>query len=266
VNIVAFLVAESQPALDEEPEKYAFDYTAMFAQSTAVFGAAFGDKRFNAAVAQGLADFVFGVVGPIGKQFFGTATTAASGTLNGRDRVNQRDGSLRVVDVRAGVLDRQRNALAIADDVPLRAVFAAIRGIRTCLRPPKTARTEQLSTTALDQSISLASPSSSRNIRHTLSQTPAKCQSRSRRQQVMPQPQPISSGKYSQAQPLRSTNRMPVSAWRSGTRGRPPLGLGGSGGSKGWIRSHNSSVSSGLAISGSSMNRGNLRQLLTSLQ
>ena len=266
MDVVAFLVAESQPTLDEEPEEDAFDHTAMFTQSTAVYRSTFGDERLDAAVAQGLADFVLGVVGPVGKQFVGTATTAAAGALDGRDCVDQRDGLLRVVDVRAGVLDRQRNSLAIADEVPLRAVFAAICGIGPSLRPPKTARTEQLSTTTLDQSISSASPSSSRNMRHTLSQTPAKCQSRSRRQQVMPQPQPISLGKYSHAQPLRSTNRMPVSAFRSGTRGRPPLGLGGSGGSKGWMRSHNSSVSSSLAISGSSMNRGNLAGLPAQLQ
>jgi hypothetical protein len=33
------------------------------------------------------------------------------------------------------------------------AELGSICGIRTCLLPPKTARTEQLSSTALDQSI-----------------------------------------------------------------------------------------------------------------
>ena len=266
MNVVAFLVAESQPTLDEEPEEYAFDHTTMFAQPTAVFHSAFGDERLNAAIAQGLADFVFGVVGPVGKQLFGTATTPSSGALNGRNSIDQRDGWPRIVDVRARVLDRQRNALAIADDMPLRAVLAAVRGIGTSLCPPKTARTEQLSTTALDQSIASATPNSSSKTRHTFSQTPAKCQSRRRRQQVIPQPQPISSGKYSQGHPLRNTNKMPVRACRSGTRGRPPLGLGGSGGSKGLRRSHNSSVSSGLAISSSSLNCRNLTSLRAQLQ
>ena len=36
--------------------------------------------------------------------------------------------------------------------------------------------------------------------------------------------------------PVFSTNRIPVSAARSDTRGRPPLGFGGSGGSSGAIR------------------------------
>jgi hypothetical protein len=94
----------------------------------------------------------------------------------------------------------------------------------------------------------------SSRISQTLSHTPASCQSFNRRQQVMPQPQPNSCGKYSQGQPVRAMNSMPVSAARSGTRGRPPLGLGLCGGSKGSMIDHNSSVSNGLAISGSSMN------------
>jgi hypothetical protein len=53
--------------------------------------------------------------------------------------------------------------------------------------------------------------------RWILSHTPVACQSRSRRQQVMPDPQPISCGRYSQGMPVRSTKRIPVKAWRSGT-------------------------------------------------
>ena len=53
--------------------------------------------------------------------------------------------------------------------------------------------------------------------------------------------------------PVRNTNRMPVSAARCGTRGRPLLGLGFSDASNGWIRPHSSSVSSGLAIDVSAM-------------
>ena len=48
--------------------------------------------------------------------------------------------------------------------------------------------------------------------------------------------------------PLRRTNRIPARQRRSGKRGRPPLGLEGSGGSSGSISSHNKSGSSGAAI------------------
>ena len=48
---------------------------------------------------------------------------------------------------------RQRRSLTIADKMPFRAIFTAIGGIGARLRPPKTARTEQLSMATFDQSI-----------------------------------------------------------------------------------------------------------------
>jgi hypothetical protein len=45
-----------------------------------------------------------------------------------------------------------------------------------------------------------------------------------------------------------STNRMPASAARSGTRGRPPLGRGGGGGSRGASSAHSALGMSGLAM------------------
>ena len=79
-------------------------------------------------------------------------------------------------------------------------------------------------------------------------QTPWTCQSRSRRQQVMPEPHPISWGNISQGMPDFSTKRMPVEQAQSGTRGRPPLGLGGYGGSSGATTAHRSSLTSGMAM------------------
>ena len=51
---------------------------------------------------------------------------------------------------------------------------------------------------------------------------------RSLRQQVMPEPRPISCGSVSQGMPLFSTERIPVGP--AGPGGRPPSGLGFSGG------------------------------------
>jgi hypothetical protein len=226
----------------------------MFPQTATMTGVAFCDERFDAALSQRFADFFLGVVRPVAKGFVWTLSSSTAGTFDRWDRVDQRDGLLGVVNVCSRVGHRQRGALAIAHNMPFRAIFAAIRGIGAGLRPPKTARTEQLSKITLSQSIVSASPNSSSRICQTFFHTPASCQSRSRRQQVIPQPHPSSWGKYSQGQPVRATNNTPVSAARSGTRGRPPLGLGLCGGSKGSMRDHNSSVSSGLAISGSSLN------------
>jgi hypothetical protein len=49
--------------------------------------------------------------------------------------------------------DCQRNAVTIANQVALAATLSPICRIWPSQQPPKTARTEQLSTTARDQSI-----------------------------------------------------------------------------------------------------------------
>lgn len=61
------------------------------------------------------------------------------------------------------------------------------------------------------------------NAKCSRSQTPLACQSRRRRQHVMPLPKPNSWGRSSHGIPVCRTNRMPFSATRSSTRGRPPL-------------------------------------------
>jgi len=79
--------------------------------------------------------------------------------------------------------------------------------------------------------------------------TPACCQSLSRRQQVMPLPQPISWGKSSQPMPLLRTNKMPVKAARSGTGGRPRFpGWARCGGKRGSTIAQSSSETSAFAI------------------
>ena len=55
-------------------------------------------------------------------------------------------------------------------------------------------------------------------------------------------------GSISKGRPERSTNKMPVSAARFDTRGRPPLGLGRSAGSSGSTLDQSSSVISALFI------------------
>jgi hypothetical protein len=77
---------------------------------------------------------------------------------------------------------------------------------------------------------------------------PARCQSRRRRQHVIPGPHPSSCGSICQGMPLRRTNRMPVRHARSETRGRPPFGRRSGIGKNGSTRSDNGSGSSAAAI------------------
>src|SRR5207237_7593017 len=128
---------------------------------------------------------------------------------------------LAVVVVGRGLPVGQRRAMPLDQDVIFRAGLAAIGRIGAGLGPPLLARRLALSRLPRLQSIRSASPSRSSNRVCSRCQTLARFQSRSRRQQVIPLPQPISRGKYSQGRPVFSTNRIPVSAARSGTRGRP---------------------------------------------
>ena len=143
---------------------------------------------------------------------------------------------------------RERDALAVGNNVALRARFASIRRVLADLLAPLLAATLAESSEALDQSISSAFPSRSSKTRCNSRHTPASSQSRRRRQHLEALPQPISWGSISHGMPLLSTKTMPVSAAGFGTRGRPPFGLGGSGGSSGSTISHNSSVISSLPM------------------
>jgi hypothetical protein len=128
----------------------------------------------------------------------------------------------------------------------LRALFAAIRWIRPGFFAPPGEGTVEASMEARLQSMRSAWPSRSSKTLWRRSQTPAFCQSRRRRQQVMPLPQPSSLGSISQGMPLRRTKRMPAKAARSDTRGRPPFGLGSSGGNNGATCCHSVSSTSAL--------------------
>lgn len=151
-----------------------------------------------------------------------------------------------LVDVGSRQDDRQRDPLAVDHNMALRALFAAIRRILSGFFAPPGEGTVEASMEARLQSIRSAWPSRSSRTRWRRSQTPAFCQSRRRRQQVMPLPQPSSLGSISQGMPLRRTKRIPVKAARSDTRGRPPFGLGLSTGNNGFTCSHRLSSRSAL--------------------
>ena len=155
---------------------------------------------------------------------------------------------LRVVTVSSGKLDRKRNSASVTNQMTLAAQFGPVCGIGPCLPPPKTARTELPSTTARDQSTCPWRASQSSKTKWISCQVPACCQSRSRLQQLIPEPHPSSCGSISQGIPLRNTNTMPVRQARSCKRGLPPFGLCGARGSIGWIKFHKASGSKGVLM------------------
>jgi len=144
---------------------------------------------------------------------------------------------------------RQRRAPAINDQMVLGPRLAAVGRIWPRFEPPFGAGMDEPSSAARSQSILPAVLNRFSSRRWIFDQTPAACQSRSRRQQVIPHPQPNSWGRYSHGMPVLSTKMIPRRQSRSDRRGRPPLGLrGGAGGISGATISQRASGSNSSGI------------------
>lgn len=211
VNIIAAFIANAQPTKLMHPTQRPFHHPAVLAPPAAMRRVPLGDDRLDPESAQGLAVWLR-IIAPIALHPLGAATRMTDLASHRGNRLDQRQELSHIVRIRTGEDDRERDAATIRDEMMLAAGFGFIRGIRACFYPPCTARTEALSTTARDQSIWSAACSFAKSRSWRAYQTPAACQSRSRRKQVMPEPQPISWGRYSQGMPVLSTNRIPVRA------------------------------------------------------
>jgi hypothetical protein len=149
-----------------------------------------------------------------------------------------------------GQNDIDRDALRLDEQMVFAARLTAIGWVRSTFFPPCTALTDELSATAREKSIWSAARSWSSSTRCSFFHTPALCQARSRRQQVMPEPHPISCGSISHGLPDCKTNRMPVNTRRSSSGLRPGCVLRRRlTGNNGWTISHSSSSTSSRAIS-----------------
>ena len=249
MNIVSFFITNPKPPILVQPGKTPLYNPAINPQAAAVFSPAFGQHRDNSFFPQ-LTAMVFAIIAAISQQAIRFFDGAAHLTGHRGNRLYQRHQLRHIMTIGAGHPDGQRNPLSFRYQMVFRAFFSAIRGIGAGFCPPKTARTEAESTTAREKSIWSACRNLFNKRRWILSHTPASCQSRSRRQQVMPLPHPISLGKSSQPMPVLRTNKIPVKAARSGMGFRPGyrkrrfrFGMTGS------IISHKSSSKIGFAMS-----------------
>src|SRR5262249_42551225 len=138
------------------------------------------------------------IVGLIGMQLGRPLTRPPVGTFDRLHSVQGDFHQLAVRDIGPREGNGQRNPLPVDHNMALRARFAAIRWIRAGRWAPRGAGTVAESIAARVQSIWSASPKAFNKVWCTFCQIPWACQSRSRRQQVMPLPQPSSWGKYSQ--------------------------------------------------------------------
>jgi hypothetical protein len=247
VDVGSPLVADGQTTKLVQPGQRPFHDPAMATESLAGVDALARDPNADAVPTQE-ATTPWDIVRLVSMQLGRALPSLAARSPDARDGIDEllEDGA--VMSVGAGQADRERGAASVRNKMALRARFAAIRRVRAGGTPPFLAGMLALSKQARSHSIWSAAPSSSSSVWCNCSQTPASCQSRRRRQQVMPLPHPSSWGSISHGMPLLRTKMMPVRQARFGTRGRPPFGFGGSGGTSGSMRSQRASETSGLAM------------------
>lgn len=247
MHIGSSLVAHLQPPELVQPRQSPFYHPAVPSQALGAVYPFAGNARGDPPLPQCLATGSAGI-GFVGMQFGGAFARSTAFPLQGRDRIHQLFQQANVMHIGSGMADYQGNSLSFGHNMALRPRFAAIRRIGPGSFAPRGAGTLAESRLARDQSMYPAWESRSSRMRWSCSHTPAVCQSRNRRQQVIPLPQPSSWGSSSQGIPVRSTNKIPVKAARSGIRGLPPFDLEGSGGRRGWITCQSSSEIIDLAI------------------
>ena len=249
MNVIAFLITNTKTPILMQPGDTAFYNPAIEAQSASVFSPPSSQQRNNSSAAK-LLPMRLGVIAPITKKDIGTLNWSANLACDCGNTVNQRQKLCDVVAVCTSQCHRKRDTIGIRYQMVFRPFLAAIRWVWTRFCPPKTARTDAESTTAREKSIWSACRNLFSITWCILSHTPAFCHSCSRRQQVIPQPQPVSCGRSSQPMPVFSTNNIPVRASRFVTGFRPGYrNLRFFSGINGFMISHNSSLTIGFAMS-----------------
>lgn len=219
-------VAKFQASILAEPRQRALHHETSSTESASMnLAIHLGNQRLDAPISNAVEDGGDSV-GAISLKDLRPESREACDSLNQRNRVEKIQGGHFITDVGWSGGNNEGNPAGFCDQMAFAASLGSICWVRACVDPPKTARTEALSMIARDQSIcpSLARWLSSR--RCSSGQTPNTVHSSSRRQHVGPLPQPNCAGSASQGIPVFNTNTMPERQLRSGTRGRPPLGLG----------------------------------------
>src|SRR5215210_5955666 len=248
VDVVAALVANREPAVLGKPGQCALHHPPVPTQFLAALYALSCYTALYPAPSQSSFALLV-VVGFIGVQLLGTfPRPAPTRTLDRLYGVDELCEDHRVVDVCCARHHRERDTPSVRNKVALGALLSFICRILAGFWSPLLAGMEAESSEARSQSMWSVSPRRSRRTRCSLSHTPASCHSLRRRQQLIPDPQPISWGSISQGIPLFRTKTMPVRAARLSMRGLPPWGLGDSAGKSGSTISQSSSLTNSLAI------------------
>jgi hypothetical protein len=220
MDIGAAFVADRQATKPMKPRHRALNDPAGGAEAAAVRGAAPRQDGRDSLGAQSHA-MRLGIVGAISLQRLGRAPRTTWPTRHGGQRGDHWIEVGDVVDVGGRHLRDEGHAARVGDEVVLGTRLAAIGWVRSSFFPPRTARTDPLSMTVQRWSRRPRWRSSSSSVSCSRCQTPRRCHATSRRQHVLPEPQPIWRGNICHGMPDRRTKRMPVRMARSGIGVRP---------------------------------------------
>ena len=220
VHLGAAFVADEQSFELVQVREGAFHDPADRTEPGAVFGLAPSDHGCDAQLADEAAVLVV-VVAAVADHDVGSAAWPADEPCDRRHALKERHQLRDVVAVSAGQRVGERDPGRVDEEVVLGARAAPVDRARTRFGAPFFACTWLESTIALDHSISPAARKRVSSSVCSLSHTPACCHSSRRRQHVHPDPYPSSGGRCIHGIPVCSTNRIPESASRSGSRRRP---------------------------------------------
>ena len=226
-----------------DPSEGMLDHPAMTTEFLARLDATPSDARFDPALTACTAT----IIGFVGVQLVRTPAWPAALSGSRRHGIEQRFQGHAIVDTGRRQRERERHASAIGDEVAPGPWLPAVGRVRSrgC---PSFAAMDALSTQAWPQPTRPAFRNRCSDSRCRRSYTLAACQLRNRRQQVTPELHPVSSGSISHGMPVRSANRMPVSAARFGTGALPLFGFAGAAGSGGSMICRSPSETKGDAI------------------
>ncbi len=152
MDIITPLPADSKTTKRMQPRQRPFNHPPVDAQTAAMGLPTPGQHRAEAPLPQG-PPMRRPIIGPVALHSIRAMARAAHPTGHRGNAVYQWQQVPHIMPMRPGHTHRQRYPLGIGDYRMFAARLAPIGWIGTGLRPPLTARTEALSTTARDQSI-----------------------------------------------------------------------------------------------------------------
>lgn len=189
--VVSSIESGAQSAHLMKPTDRSFDNPACGSEAAAMIRSPFRQVRLDPALQQ-LPAMRLRIVGSISLHSLGTMAWSAAFATNLWNGVHEREQLSDIVGIGGGQRGREGNSICVGDQVVLAAGFTAICRARPRFFPPCTARTDEESTTARDQSILSAACSLASKVSWIRRQTPCFCQACRRRQAVIPEHQPSS--------------------------------------------------------------------------